>query len=358
MYVQPFKHPFFKVKSREEVRARWTDPDTNRDSSSYDVVIAGIEEGAGKHFLNGPFYRGELPILKDDLDLRGLKLWKIDHDFSSGGDNFKGISFNHGEWWHCNFRNCVFFGCSLDFLEAYNCTFEKCAFVFTHFVGAKFEKCSFVDCDFGEPCSWENGNFLNTTFEGCFLGRTSPFNECRFDDRTTVSNMLPHSPHYGEKVSTPNEALSGYYSSFQSAYESSGAEELANSYYWKARKAYTRHNLKGFRRFVALVNEVLTGYGRRPLRPLLMIGLAFASGVFAFSFPLKFEDSLLLTAGALFTFGASTGLLEKLGVGWRLLYIFLSFVGVTGTAMFITSLATLWFHSKVPNPTVKTPYNS
>ena len=358
MYVQPYKHPLNKSALRKRVRERWNDPKSGRESPYYELVLSLIKEGGGKHFLNYAFYRGELPILKDDLDLRGLKLWQIDQDFREGGDNFKGISFAYGEWWHCKFKNCVFYSCDLDFLEAYGCTFEKCAFVFTHFVGAKFEKCTFIDCDFGEPCSWENGTFLNTKFERCFLGQTTPFNECLFDDRTAISNMLPHSPHFGEKVSTPKEALSGYYQSFLAAYEASGSEELASKYYWEARKAYTRYNLAGFKRVLSLFNEAITGYGSRPLRPLAALVLAFIFGVLVFSTKVKFEDSLLLTAGAIFTFGASTSLLEPLGVWWRLLYISLSFAGVTGTAMFITSLANLWFGSKVPTPTVKTAYTS
>ncbi len=356
MFIQPYKHPLYRIDQREKYRNRWIDSETNQETESYKTVIALINEGAGKHFLNDLFYRNRLPELESDLDLKGLKLWKIELDFGDR-DNFKGISFAHGEWWHCNFINCVFYSCDLDFLEAYGCTFNKCAFVFTHFIGAKFRNCNFIDCDFGEPCSWENGEFINTVFESCFLGQTTPFSDCYFDDRTKVTNMRTYSPHFGQKVSMPNEALSGFFNSFLKSYEASGSVELENKYFWEARKAFTRYNTAGSAKILSLANELVTGYGRKPLRPLAALFLVHVVGVLIFSIKVSFADSLLLTAGALFTFGAGTTHLEQFGVGWRLFYIFLAFFGVTGTAVFITTLANLWFSSKVPTPTVKTSYN-
>lgn len=356
MYIQPYKHPFYNSEERNRLKNRWIDSKTNQESNSYLKAIELINEGAGVDFLGSAFRNKELPILENDKDLRGIKLWGIEQHFKESKDCFNGIYFSYGEWVHCRFTNCIFYNCNMDFLTIFDCVFDRCTFAMTHFVGAKFENCTFMDCDFAEPCYWENGTFLNTSFKKCFLGQTTPFSECFFDDRTKITEMLFYSRHYGEKVSVPSEAMSGYFNSFMMAYEASGAEVLANEYYWQARKAYTRNNLSGWGKYFSMINELFTGYGRKPLRPLLTMIIIYFIGVSFFCLKMSFADSLLLTAGSLFTFGAGANYLENLGVEWRVFYIFLAFLGVTINAFFITTLASTWFSVKIPSQTVSTTY--
>jgi uncharacterized protein YjbI with pentapeptide repeats len=182
MWVPKHKHPLFDGEKQERSQKRWKDSESGDDSEHCTHVLSLIEQGAGKDFLNYDFYKNKLPILEDDFDLKGFKFWNFKKDFGGGYDTFRGIDFSYCEAWHSEYKNAVFLSCSLDFARFYNCTFEKCAFAFTHSVAGRFEKCRFIDCDFAEPCTWENGTFMNSTFKGCFLGETTPFLECYFDE--------------------------------------------------------------------------------------------------------------------------------------------------------------------------------
>jgi hypothetical protein len=162
--------------------------------------------------------------------------------------------------------------------------------------------------------------------------------------------------HFGEKVSTPKEALAGFHSSFQDAYEASGSQERALNSYWEGRKAYTRYNLKKEKLLVSLINELITGYGMKPLRPLVALGVVCFVATLLFSFSMPLNESMIFSAGALFTFGAAADHLKEFGFWGRLFYISLSFCGISLSGLFITCLANLWFRSKIPFQTIKTPY--
>lgn len=352
MFDSYYKHPLYRLEDKKKYRERWFDPATNMENESYKAILKMIEEGAGKHFLNIPFYRGELPVLEDDLDLKGFKFWKLETDFSDGGDNFRGIDFSYGDFMHCHFKEAVFQSATMNFATLYSCTFEDCVFIPTTFLGSTFEKCRFINCDFPERCSFENVTFINSEFDGCFLGATTPFRECFFDDQTYVKNRKPHSIHFGERLSTPAAALSGYFASFQAAYEAAGAEELAEIFRWEARKAFTRYNQIGWRRAVSLFNEAITGYGSRPLRPLIAMAFVYALSTLLFSLAMPLKESIVFTAGAFFTFGAASEHLKDFSYAGRLVYVGLSFCGIILSALFVTSLANLWFRSRVPAQTI------
>lgn len=356
MWIPHYIHPLFSEQKRDTYRKRWTDPETHRETKTFERVTALIKEGAGEGFLNHDFFRGNLPGLDDDLDLKGLKIWEVELE-PERGDTFKGMSFDYSEVWHSKFKKVVFLSCRFNFARFYNCIFEDCSFVFTHFVGATFEKCQFIRCDFAEPCNWENGMFKNTQFDGCFLGERTPFSDCYFDDQTTVFNMAPQSFHFGEKVRMKKEALAGYYASFQAAYEASGADDMALDCYWRGRQAFSRHNLSRARKLRALANEWLTGYGLRPFRPLLaLLALYFvATLVFWAEMPLK--ESMVFSAGGLFTFGAGSEHFKDLGYPGTIFYVSLAFFGITLTALFVTCVASLAFRAKIPAKTIKTIYS-
>lgn len=352
MFVLHYTHPLFEARERERLRDRWTDAKTGQKTASYDKVLAGIRDGAGSDFLNIQFYDGQLPDLDNDRDLRGIQLSGVDKDFGPG-DTFKGLDFRYAEFWHCHLKNAVFYSCSLDFARFYNCTFENCAFAFTSFLAVRMEKCRFVDCDLPEACSLENVMAVNSTFDRCFFGPTTPFRDCYFDDLSAVTNLQLHSYHYGANVTTSLAALSGFFSSFQAAYEAAGVEELASKCFWEGRQAYTRHNTRGVAKVFSLLNELLSGYGTRPRRPLLAMVALYATGTAGYAQSMPLNESIVFTAGALFTFGAASEHLRGLGWIGRLYYVVLAFSGIALSALFVTSLAHRWFRPRIPAQTVQ-----
>jgi len=61
-----------------------------------------------------------------------------------------------------------------------------------------------------------------------------------------------------------------------------------------------------------------------------------------FASKVRFSDGLLLTTGALFTFGAKSDLLNSMSFFFHFLYILSSFVGISLTALFITVLVNVF----------------
>jgi hypothetical protein len=74
--------------------------------------------------------------------------------------------------------------------------------------------------------------------------------------------------------------------------------------------------------------------------------LYFVTALTIFGVQIGFTDALLLTSGALFTFGAKLELLDKLGLLHRILYVFSSFVGVSLTALFVTVLVNVFMRDR------------
>lgn len=352
MFEPSYKHPLFNAKERENYRERWTDSSTGQETASR--VLALIKQGAPEEFLRTPFYQRELPILENCDDLRGFCFDQIVQDFggNGAGSNFAGVDFTYSEFRHCHFRNAVFFSSSLRFVRLYNCTFERCVFAFTSFLGAQVEKCRFTACDFPEACSFENVEVRNSVFDECFLGETTPFRDCCFDDLTSVQNMNMRSYRHN-MTSTSKAALAGYYASFQSAYEASGADEKASRYFWEGRKAFTRHNSDCWGKVVGMVNELLTGYGVRPARPLIAMLLLYVIAAILWTSVMPPRESMLFTAGALLTFGARSECLDHLGYWARIAYVGLAFFGIAFSALFVTTLANLWFRQRVPSRTIE-----
>lgn len=359
MFVPYYTHALFDPSERTKCRERWTG--SRAGGCSYtEIVERLLNEGAEEGFLHEAFGRGELPILDHGSDLRGFHFWKIDQDFrrdGNCGDNFKGLDLSYSEFWHCHFKNAVFYSSSLAFTEFYNCTFEDCAFAFTGFLGAKIRKSRIVRCDFAEPCSLENVSMIDSVFDECFLGETTPFRDCFFDDLSSVRNMRTESYHY-KGVLMQKSALAGYFASFQSAYEAAGAEERALRSYFEGRKAFTRYNTNLLGKLGGFAAEIFAGYGVKPLRAFAVLIMLYVSATAFFaaaSVPLK--ESLVLAAGALFTFGAGADRLMRFGYPETIVYICLSFSGIALTALFVTTLANRWFRGRIPSQTIKSRYD-
>ena len=138
--------------------------------------------------------------------------------------------------------------------------------------------------------------------------------------------------------------LSDVFGGIEEAYRDGGVTTQAREYFFRRMQAVTRHNSDTrLAKFYGFLKEWLAGYGVRPFRVLgAMFGALLISAT-TFSLALGNPDGMMLAAGALFTFGAKADLLDRLGLMYRVLYVFTAFVGISLTAMFIAVLANVWF---------------
>lgn len=58
-----------------------------------------IRAGAGEDFLQGDFEQGQLSLLEDMWDLKGLNIFDEQFKFP-GGDTFENIDFSYAEFRH------------------------------------------------------------------------------------------------------------------------------------------------------------------------------------------------------------------------------------------------------------------
>jgi hypothetical protein len=113
------------------------------------------------------------------------------------------------------------------------------------------------------------------------------------------------------------------------------------------RQAATRYNTQSRReKILGLFAEYLMGHGLRPQRVIVCLAIYFIVPMTFFWAALNLRDAMILTCGALFTFGAKTELLNSLGLFYQCLYIFSSFVGICATALFVTVLANVLIRDK------------
>lgn len=335
--------PRYELERRNEVRSRWED---RVGMALYEKIIEKIRKGAGEDFLQWDFEQRQLGFLEDYWDLSGIQLSNEDITFPTG-DNFENIDFSYAQFWHCTFVNATFPQTHFAFTRLYNIEFRKCLFAFAHFYGATLEKCRFIDCDFVDENGFSNCDFSDSHFQNCFFNKNK-FVDCKFDE--SVSFEFPSEPKIGGLSS---QTRSGFNCSFEKIHISSiyrGIRDgfLAGEVYSKARhylfrqqQAYTRFNRKGtLERMRAYSWELIGGYGLKPIRVLTcLIGL-FVVATIWFSCRLgSFQDGLLLSAGAILTFGAKSELLSKLSSIDQGIYILSAFIGVALTALYITVIA-------------------
>jgi hypothetical protein len=144
-----------------------------------------------------------------------------------------------------------------------------------------------------------------------------------------------------------NGALSDLYEGISNAYYAHGSVTKARKYRFLQRQAATRYNSQSSReKYARLLSEYLMGHGLRPLRVVSCLAGYFLLAWGLFSAVLGSRDALILTCGALFTFGAKAHLLDSLAFGYQLIYILSSFVGICFSALFVTVLANVLIRDK------------
>lgn len=342
MYTPRHLHPKFNSNTENHLQSRWKTPEGLL--CLYEVKEM-IREGGGEDFLQMRFERGELSVLEDMNDLRGLLLMD-EHIVFPSRDNFQGINFSYAQIYYCSFAEAVFHA-NFEFANLANCTFKNCFFHYNSFDSTNMERCRFENCKWIEDNSFINCSLKDVTFKECFFGEMTPFEDCKFDDLVEFeSTKFSWDQRKAPVMAAENH--SEFYASIAHSYDEGDAIKKAKHFLLLTRQAYTRHNTKGLaKQFYGLLQEYVTGYGLRPGRVLLTMGFVLTLGTLGFWTKMPLADSLVFVTGALFTFGASADKLASYGLAARFSYIFLAFFGVSLNTVFITTLSNAWFNARV-----------
>jgi hypothetical protein len=334
--------PQFSGAKRTKYEDRWH---TEQGQELEKKVIAMIHDGAGEDFLQWEFEQGRLGFLEDMWDLKGLSIFSQQFAFK-GGDTFEAINFSYAQFYHSKFDNAVF-NCRINFARIYNCDFVNCLFSFNGCYSSVFENCRFTNCEFFEHNSFTNCIFKNVTFRDCFIP-DRVFFDCNFDERTEIGELtaIPvRMKSSGLRLESKERAE--IYKGIREAFAAGEVVSKARAYYFKQMQCVTRFNTSGKGAKVAgYILEYLTGYGVKPVRVVLAMLVVFFMVTLWFSARVGFADGLLLVAGAFFTFGAKSDLLNNMGLGSKLIYVATSFAGIGLTALFVTVLANKWLRER------------
>jgi uncharacterized protein YjbI with pentapeptide repeats len=335
--------PQYNTKELDKYRDRWKDSDGRR---LQDKILGLIRHGAGEDFLQWDFEQGNLGFLENMWDLKGIDIFKEKIVFPAA-DNFEGIDFSYGSFYHSSFKNATFLNTFLKFTKLYNCEFVNCNFLFTSFYGATLEKTKFINCDFIEHNSMTNCDLRGVELGNCFIP-TNLFFDCKFDEQTVINNLLDKPLRKpGDSLKLSKNSLAEIFKGIKEGYIAGTVIKQARIYFFKERKAITRYNTKGLREKIwGYFLELIAGYGIKPVRVLLTMLTVFLISSIVFSAEIEFSEGILLSAGAFFTFGANTQYLQTLSLFLRIIYIAEAFFGVSLMALFITVLANLWFREK------------
>jgi uncharacterized protein YjbI with pentapeptide repeats len=173
--------PQFNGNESAKYQNRWRD---FNEKKMLDKIIKMIENGAGEDFLEWDFDNKKLGFLENKGDLKGIDIFEKDINFPKG-DNFEGIDFSYGQFYHSKFHNATFVESSFGFASLYNCVFENCLFAFNTFYGCKIEKVKFINCDFVENNAMTNCVLIETKYKNCFYNGVL-FSDCKFDVNTCL----------------------------------------------------------------------------------------------------------------------------------------------------------------------------
>ncbi len=326
-------------------RSRW---ETDQGKMLHDKIMKMIKNGAGDDFLVWDFQHRELGFLEHEHDLRGFKFRNENIVFPDDDETFKAIDFSFAEFWDTKMTNALF-NCTMNFTKFHRCIFQNCMFSFNNCYASHFRKIEFIDCDFVEHNSLTNCSFIETSFTNAFFSR-NVFFDCKFDTETVFTPLpfrrnpvvLPIKNHMLE-----NSMLSDLYKGIREAYIAGGSVSKTRRYLFLQLQASTRYNSESFMEKIwGLFFEYLAGHGLRPLRVIRVMALWFILAFTTFFCKLNFRDALLLTCGALFTFGAKADILDHFGILYLLVYIASSFIGISLTALFITVLVNVLMRDK------------
>ncbi len=331
---KPINSDFDKIS---EYKERW---EKGHGEKCYDFVINKIKKGGGEDFLQWDYQQGQdlKHIMKDEWDLKGIKIWQLDIDFPKG-DNFEGIDFSFAEFWHSRFKSATFPSTYFEFSKFYNFKFEDCLFSFANFYGVKFEKVKFKNCTFVEHNSFNNCEFIDCEFDNFFTAGNL-FIDCLFDVNTQVKN-ISFKPIHKFKVELENSNLPNIYKGIKNSYLSGQVFDKYREYFFKQKRSETRYLKRGIKKLGSYFLENLTGYGVRPTAVLSFMFLIISFFFLGFLTKYSVSESIIMSIGA---FTSSGNILET--YPYNYLYVIESFLGIGLFALLITVLANIWFSEK------------
>jgi hypothetical protein len=339
MYTSLYLIPNRDFTIENNCRSRWESTQGKKDHAFIMDLIE--KKGAGEDFLQRDFEQNKIPTIEHMHDLRGFQIWTKEINFPQK-DNFENIDFSHSEFWHSKFRNGVWY-CSLGFARQYNCVFENMAFFFNNYFCSTLERVSFLNCNFFSHSSFTNCELIDAVFENCHFDSV-PFANCKFAGNTRFSGvrMVPVGGMPASRSELKKKNRCFIFQSISEGYRNGGQNRLAREFYYKQMSNYTFYNLPPYQKPASFLAMFVTGYGVLPFRIFLWLILMFSGNLLYFKQFFNASDSLILAAGALFTFGAKTNLLDNLSFLGQLLYVFTSFAGISLVALLVSSFSNIW----------------
>jgi hypothetical protein len=325
-----------------QARGRW---DTPEGQATLERVMELIDSGAGEDFLQADFEAGRLPALTDMWDLKGIYVGNQEWTFPPE-DTFEAIDFSFGKFHKVSFTNALFQS-TFKFALFKECRFVNCSFQFTYFYGTEFDDVEFEGCDFLEFNDLVNCQLTRTRFNSSYYA-ANLFTDCSFDRACELAPSTPKPVNVSSLgVGSGTGFLVELYRSVKEAYNAGGAPERSRDYYYKQMEAARLHQTPGkWDRTLAFAFKWIAGYGVRPLRVLATIAALYVLAAAIFKTAFDLPTSLLLAAGALFTFGARAEQLASVPWPYSVVYGLTSFGGIALTALFVTVLAAVFLRER------------
>jgi uncharacterized protein YjbI with pentapeptide repeats len=349
MYTPINLIPHNNRDERDRLSKRWI---SASGVSSMKSIIELIKEGAGLNFLSAIPTIENGGVIKDEYDLRAVSLGPLsgkltfsfarqesETDFLQLIETFYGLDFSYSSFDNLTFENAFFVDCNFNFTEFENTNFIGCIFLYTRFYGSVFKNTKFSNCDFTNGCSIDNCDIEDSVFEHNFYIYQLFYNS-KFNTNTKIN-------HINENViNTPlvkfqldKKYISDIYKGIKECYANGGERDFARTYFELEMKYKTRMNINSMpKKLVSFFLEYTSGYGVKPIRALVSILILFLFFTLIYKFIFGLPNALLLSAGALFTFGSNTEVITNQSILVKIIYIIESFFGVSSVALFVTVL--------------------
>ncbi|MFA4857953.1 MAG: pentapeptide repeat-containing protein [Candidatus Margulisiibacteriota bacterium] len=345
VYIPNYLLPQLPVKDVEKIHDRWISfPD---GQALQKAILEKIKAGAGEDFLQVDFEAGRLGFIEHQWDLKGFPISGVEIDFPKN-DNFEAINFSYANFSNSIFRK-AYFRCNFSFIYVMNCEFTSCTFHLSSFYGASLKNVIFKGCDFIGKTAFTHTSCSNVKFNDCYF-EENIFIDCKFDENTEIALPIRKISASKDNSTFEEKQFAEIYKGIKEAYLSGGVTSKSRDYFFRQRQAISKFNKQSVHNIHRLTDflfvELLTGYGIRPFCPLIAMFIWFLIVLLIFSSKVGMSDGIILTSGALFTFGANAELLKNMGFIYIMLYVITSFLGISLTALFITIMANVWLNDR------------
>lgn len=308
-------------------------------------ILKALRNDTEEHYLQKEFAEDKLLFLEHDRDLKGLYI-EDEEILDRPRNALQEADLSYSYVVSTNFKNLDLSHINFSFASLYNVTFINCVFSYSTFFACYLENVTFLGCDFLERNNIRNCRFTNVRFKHCFVEKNL-FHSCCFDEQTTLDPFIHSSRHVKKQVQFHRKELPELYKGIKEGYLAGNVIKKSRDYYFLERQSITRYMVDNTSEKIAnYFLEIVAGYGIRPLRVLLWMGILFLLFSLIFTERLGYPDGLLLSTGSYFTNGVDSQVITHIGIGYQLLFILESFLGIVFTTLFITVMANLWFSEK------------